>query len=213
MTPSAASQPVSPRRARARRGEGELLHAEILSAAERLLLDTGDESAVSIRAVADAVGVTPPSIYLHFRDRNELIFAVVEEQFTKLDHHMQRVVEGITDPIARIEARGRAYIDFGLTNPEHYRILMTGRSDATPERFVDARLADSAAFAHVLTDVQSAIAETGVDEDPVVVACGLWIAVHGLTSLLIAKPMFPWPPREQLIDHVLESATSRLHPG
>jgi AcrR family transcriptional regulator len=56
------------RRRRARRGEGEKLREEILEAAERLLLQTGSEEMVQVRAVAEAVGVTPPSIYLHFAD-------------------------------------------------------------------------------------------------------------------------------------------------
>jgi AcrR family transcriptional regulator len=198
------------RRPRARRGEGELLHAEILAAAERILIETGDESALSIRAVAEAVGVTPPSIYLHFHDRNELVFAVVEQQFAHLDDIMQRAVDAIADPIARIEARGRAYIDFGLNNPEHYRILMMGRPDNTPERFVDERLSHTAAFQHLLDDVQAAIDSNGAENDATLVACGLWIAVHGITSLLIAKPAFPWPPREQLIDYACALAVAPL---
>ena len=49
-------------RSRARRGEGDLLREEILLAATRLLIETGNEDAMSIRAIADAVGVSPPSI-------------------------------------------------------------------------------------------------------------------------------------------------------
>jgi len=64
------------RRRRAPRGQGRKLREEILAAAERLLRETGDQEAVSIRAVADAVGVTPPSIYLHFADKTDLIFAI-----------------------------------------------------------------------------------------------------------------------------------------
>ena len=96
-------RPAGPR---ARRGEGERLRAEILAAAERLLIDTGDESAVSIRAVAEAVGVTPPSIYLHFADRNELLFAVVEEQFGHLDEVMEQAAVGVDDPLGRVIAGG-----------------------------------------------------------------------------------------------------------
>jgi AcrR family transcriptional regulator len=198
---------------RNRRGEGELLHAQILAAAERLLLETGDEAAVSIRAVAEAVGVTPPSIYLHFRDRAELVFAVCEEQFGNLDAAMQEAVDGIDDPIARLEARGRAYIGFGLANPEHYRVLMMGRADTTPDRFVDERLAATSAFEHLLEDVTAAVAATGRADDVNLVACSLWSAVHGVTSLLIAKPAFPWPDRDELIDFVIASTTSMLqHP-
>jgi len=56
----AAAPAASPRRHRARRGEGARLREEILAAGTRLLLETGDEEAVSIRAIAQAVGVTPP---------------------------------------------------------------------------------------------------------------------------------------------------------
>ncbi|HLY82474.1 MAG TPA: TetR/AcrR family transcriptional regulator [Acidimicrobiales bacterium] len=181
-----------------------MLRAEILDAAEGLLVATGDESALSIRAIAKAVGVTPPSIYLHFADRNELIFAVVEEQFRQLDRQMQQAVEGVDDPMARIARRGQAYVDFGLANPEHYRLLMMGRPDCTPDRFVDERLGTTATFEHVVEDVQAAIAAGQLPfGDPVLVSCGLWMVVHGVTSLLITKPEFPWPDRATLMEHVL----------
>jgi AcrR family transcriptional regulator len=204
----------SHRRTRARRGEGERLRAEILAAAERLLLATGDESAVSIRAVAQAVGVTPPSIYLHFADRNELIFALVEQQFAHLHDAMERAVEGVEDPLARIHQRGLAYIEFGLAAPEHYRLLMMGRPDCTPERFLDERLVSTGAFTVVVDDVRAAI-DAGLlrFDDPVLVACGLWMMVHGTVSLLIAKPDFPWPDRAALIDHVLSVYGSGVERG
>ncbi|MDQ1394007.1 MAG: hypothetical protein QOF30_2984, partial [Acidimicrobiaceae bacterium] len=207
-------------RSRARRGEGPRLRAEILEAAERLLIDSGDEAAVSIRAVAQAVGVTPPSIYLHFADRSELIFAVCEEQFRHLDEAMEQAVVGVTDPWERIERRGRAYVEFGLTNPEHYRILFTTRPDLTPERFVDERLIATSAFGHLIEDLQSAAAagQLGAGsgsalEDAALVASGLWMMVHGITSLLIAKPDFPWPDRTRLINHALETYGAGLRAG
>jgi len=128
LTTPTTSRPPSPRR-RARRGEGERLRADILEAATRLLFEAGDESAVSIRAVADAVGVTPPSIYLHFSDKNELIMEVCREQFRKLDEHLQAATAGVEDPIEAMHACGRAYVDFGLSNAEGYRVLFMGRWD------------------------------------------------------------------------------------
>ena len=104
-------------RTRARRGEGELLHTQILDAAERLLIETGNEEAVSIRRIAEAVGVTPPSIYLHFADKEELIFAVCERQFEALDRVVEEAVIGIDDPVEELYARGKAYVRFGLEHP------------------------------------------------------------------------------------------------
>jgi hypothetical protein len=128
---------------------------------------------------------------------------VVEDQFRHLDEMMQQAVEGIDDPMARITRRGQAYIDFGLANPEHYRLLMMGRPDATPDRFVDERLVSTSTFGHLVEDAQAAI-ETGQLRfgDPVLVSCGLWMLVHGITSLLVTKPGFPWPDRRALMDHV-----------
>jgi AcrR family transcriptional regulator len=79
----------SPRRSRARRGEGDRLREQILEAAEHLLIQTGNEEAVTIRAVAEAVGVTPPSVYLHFADKDDLLFAICERHFARLAQVMQ----------------------------------------------------------------------------------------------------------------------------
>src|SRR6516164_5456298 len=103
MTPTPSS---ALRRSRARRGEGERLREEILTAAERLLIATNDESALSIRAIANAVGVTPPSIYLHFADRNDLVFAVCERQAEEVDRVMEQAAREGSDPWDRIRRRG-----------------------------------------------------------------------------------------------------------
>src|SRR3954462_12451882 len=104
------------RRARARRGEGERLRDEILAAAERLLIRTGDQEAVSIRAIAEAAGVTPPSIYLHFADKTQLLTAVCSARFAEFDRYLEEAASGVDDPLDALWARGRAYVRFGLDN-------------------------------------------------------------------------------------------------
>ncbi len=201
------------RRARARRGEGELLRNEILAAAERLLIQTGDEGAVSIRAIADAAGVTPPSIYLHFADKTELLGAVSEARFRDFDRHLAEASTGITDPLECLRAQGRAYIRFGLENPEHYRILfMTRTAPDGARREVDG-LPGMTAFSRLVDDVARAMdAGVLVPGNPFLAATGLWTAVHGVTSLLIARPDFPWPDQDGLVDHVINVALGGLQP-
>ncbi len=77
---------------------------------------------MSIRAVADAVGVTPPSIYLHFRDKDELIFSICERHFTRLDAFIEKEGAKASDPVESLILRGKAYVRFGIENPEQYRI-------------------------------------------------------------------------------------------
>lgn len=200
------SAPSTPRpRARARRGEGELLRAEILAAAERLLIQTGDEGAVSIRAIADAAGVTPPSIYLHFADKTELFNAVCEARFADFDRHLEEAAAGVDDPLEALWARGRAYVRFGLDNPEHYRILFMTRRVADPNPGNVDNLPGLTAFSHLVDDVARGMDSGALAPgDPFLVATGLWSAVHGIASLLIARPDFPWPDLDRLLGHVLD---------
>lgn len=197
----------SPRRARARRGEGERLREEILDAATRLLVETGSEEAVSIRAVADAVGVSPPSIYLHFADKTELVFAVCEEQYRRCDEYIEAAVTGAETMIDELKGRARAYVRFGLEHPEQYRILFMTRPSSTAPAFGADELMEAAAFMHVIDNVRRC-REAGYlrpEADDITVATMLWSVVHGLTSLFIAKPDFPWPASpEDLLEHTLD---------
>jgi AcrR family transcriptional regulator len=187
------------------------LRDEILAAAERLLIDTNDQAALSIRAIAAAVGVTPPSIYLHFSDRNDLLFAVCERHWMQLEAAMNAAAGAATDPVERIRARGEAYVQFGIDHPEHYRILMMSRPDQTPDRFTDERLAGTAGLGVVAADLQAAIAAGRLPpQEPMEAAVLLWMAVHGMVSLLISKPDFPFPPARQLFDHLYRMTLAGL---
>ena len=196
----------TPRRARARRGEGEKLKESILDAAEELLIETGDAESVSIRAVAERVGVTPPSIYLHFTDKDELIFAVCEKHFAELHRVMTEARDGASDPLDSLRRMGRGYVAFGVNNPEQYRIIFMGRTPHSVDEGHTERLLSHSGFSIVVEVVQSCLdAGYFIPDDALVIAIDLWAAVHGLTSLFIAKPDFPWPDRTELIEHVLDT--------
>ena len=189
------------------------LREEILAAATRLLAETGDEEAVSIRAVAEAVGVTPPSIYLHFADKTELIFAVCEEQFRQLDAEMELAEAGVADPLEALRRRGQAYVRFGLRNAEAYRVLFMFK-DHVPEGVDHERLSRSETFNHLVESVRRCL-DAGAFRpgDPCQIAIGLWVLVHGITSLLLAAPGFPWPQEpEELVDRLVTDHLQGLLP-
>ncbi|MGH2752915.1 MAG: TetR/AcrR family transcriptional regulator [Actinomycetota bacterium] len=196
---------VTARRTRARRGEGERLRDDIILAAEKLLLETGDEDQVSMRAVAGAVGVTPPAIYMHFEDKDELIHAVCERPFIEFRAFVERAMSDVDDPLAALRAMGEAYVHFGLQHPEQYRLMMmTKTNQDMTDRPLEEMPGMQAFFR--LVDAARACIDAGIFRplDPFTVAVGLWVDVHGLTSLLISSKNFPWPDVDELIDHVLD---------
>src|SRR3954464_11476209 len=111
-------------RPRSARGKGAELRGELLRAAMDLLTETGEEDAVSLRAVAQRVGVSVPSIYLHFADKQALLDAVCEEVFEALHMQMSAVSADADNPFAGLRAQGMAYVQFALDNPEHYRLVL-----------------------------------------------------------------------------------------
>ncbi len=192
---------------RGRRGHGGRTREDILTAAEHLLLRTGSEDAVSVRAVADAVGVTPPSIYRHFPDKAHLIFEVCARQFARMADEVSASVGAGDDPIDDLAAAGRAYARFGLENPEHYRIMFMGHSDHTPALYDDEQVLETGSFQFVVDLAQRAIDHGALRPeltDATVVAHTLWAAIHGVVSLAVAKPNLPAPDIETRIESMLD---------
>jgi AcrR family transcriptional regulator len=189
------------RRQRAPRGSGDRLREEILDAATELLLNTGHAKAVSIRSVAQQVGVTPPSIYLHFEDKDALLDAVCARYFAKLDTQMQQAAAGQSSAVDVLRAQALAYVRFAAATPELYRIATMGEWRSGSD--VDASL-DSSAFKHLRATVHALIDE-GVfaPGDATTVALQLWSAAHGVAALLIAKPHLPFGDPEAFADQVL----------
>jgi AcrR family transcriptional regulator len=181
------------RRLRARRGEGGQLREEILAATERLLGKTGDEEAVSVRAIADAVGVSPPAIYLHFPDKDALIFEVCAARFTDLHQALEAAAGPVDDPIESLIARGKAYVRFGVENPEQYRILFMRRGNK--RTVLPDELRSTEAFGTLVHAVERCVEMRALPSDPgaLEVALELWAAAHGVASLLIGIKGFPWP--------------------
>jgi AcrR family transcriptional regulator len=191
------------KRRRAPRGSGEQLREEILDATTELLLETGHAKAVSIRSVAQRVGVTPPSIYLHFADKDTLLDAVCAGYFEKLDEEMQRVAADQPSMIDVLRAQGLAYVRFALKTPELYRIAMMGESREGSD--VDMAL-NTSAFVHMRNSIESLIEECIYPPgDPIAKALELWTAAHGVAALLISRPYLPWGDVEEFADRVLRS--------
>lgn len=166
-----------------------------------------------MRAIARAVGVTPPSLYLHFADKDELIRAVCQRRFSQLEARMEAQVQGVADPVEQLRRRGRAYVAFGVEHPEHYRILFLGRHELTREDFEAGVMPGVEGFRHLVANVEAGMAG-GVfaPADPFLVACGLWAVVHGLTSLRTTVTSFPLVDPDALTEHVLDVAIRGLSP-
>jgi AcrR family transcriptional regulator len=188
------------KRPRARPGEGEKLRDEILSAADALLSEAGTEQALTLRAVAQRTGVSTPSVYLHFPNREALLEAVCLRVWGELSRRMRDRAGEVDDPMRALSRCARVYARFALDHPVQYRVLlMQPSTGSTPGA--------SACFRHIADATAACVRAGTLHGDPETLAMGLWSAMHGCVSLLIAQPGFAWPePPEALIDTVIRMA-------
>ncbi|MFJ2259627.1 TetR/AcrR family transcriptional regulator [Streptomyces sp. NPDC087844] len=198
---------ATPVRVRNRRGEGDRLRQEIVTAAVELLDETGDESAITLRSVARRVGIAAPSIYRHFSDQPAIMLAVVRNAFAELDEQLRAAVDAADDtPRARLTALCQGYLGFAEAHPGRYRTMFGGfwmpdpdASSVTAEDLGALGEASLRRLGEALRECVAAgsSASTDVAADVVV----LWLGLHGLAHQRAVAPSFPWPPNiaERLI--------------
>lgn len=195
---SAEGRPAA-RRTPARRGEGGRLRAEILETASRMLADEGKVDTLSLRAIAREVGVATTSIYLHFRDLDELVTAVKELRFAELQRSLERAADRAgTDPDRRLHAIAHEYVRYALDNPGHYSVLFTTSATSTPSD-PNQRFIGESAFDAIRGEVAAVVGK----DDAWLMTVHLWTALHGLTMLRIRRRIFPWPPVDEQVDDLL----------
>ncbi len=204
MTNAAKSETRHQRNAR---GQGNRLAEEIVRGALAIVERTGSDDAVTLRAVAREVGIAAPSIYAHFADREAIIMAAVVQIFDELADAVEKAEAAVGgDPVQRLLAGCRAYLDYGLAHPARYGLLFSPRGLAPEDYCQPVPIGPDGspllsfgaeAFAQLVGGIQACV-EAGVSAsaDVLADATAVWAALHGAVTLRTALPAFPWPELE-----------------
>lgn len=182
-----------------REREKEELRQEIIDAARDLFIKEGYEN-VSMRRIAEKIEYSPTTIYLYFQDKADLLFSICNQTFTIMAESSEAILKEDIDPIDKLRKIGRCYIEFGLKNPNQYRVtFMAPHGDLKNEKH-EGKMGKRA-FDLLKQAIEECIAAGKFREvDPEAASQVTWAMIHGLTSLLITFGNFHWVPREQLLD-------------
>jgi AcrR family transcriptional regulator len=193
---------VKERRAR----QKGLLRQEILDAARDILVREGYEG-LSMRKVAEKIDYSPTAIYLHFKDRDDLVFCVCEQLLAGLVRELHEVTERHSDPLVALKKSLRRYVDFGLKHPEHYQatfMMPHSRDPETDKRHLAPNTQGMQAFGFLPRLVGDCVKQKKLAKvDAHAASCALWAGIHGITSLQIAMPNFKWNDRDKVIDQLI----------
>jgi len=186
-----------------REREREEVRRKILDSARELFALEGYDR-VTMRGIADSIEYSPTTIYNHFEDKDDLVRALCQEDFSELLAVVQQQTWP-NDPVEAIRRLGQVYVQFGLTHPNHYRFMfMTPHGD--PQEKAPA---GEQTFGVLRAFVDNAVAAGRLRDVPRDAICQvLWATVHGLTALLVTYgDNFPCvPPVPDLVDQALDNS-------
>ncbi len=181
--------PVTDRRERRRLA----LREAIVEAARTIVRDDGLH-ALTMRRIAEAIDYAPASLYAHFDSRESLLAELCREGFAALRASLERAVEGLREPRARLSALGNAYVRFALDHPQTYRLIFMENAALTKGVFESGDSDDGPRALALLIAPLAELRAAGLVQkstDPARLGDLFWMVVHGIASLRLACPAVP----------------------
>ena len=208
MTLTLTDRPA--RSQRKAKGSGHLRRAEILEAAERVFVQQGYEGA-TIRRIADEVGLSSTALYMHFRDKGQILDEICVGHFQALNAINEALLaDAGLEAVERVRRMLEGYIDFAYAHPNTYRLVFSTLPTSTAPPG-EAGAIGARTFALFSEGVRR-IAEAGRLRrvDVAVAAQTSWAACHGLVALLLTRHGVAWADRCVLREALLETIFAGL---
>lgn len=172
---------ISERKAR----EKEKLRDNIIAAALEMFIEQGYEK-VSIRKIAEAIEYSPATIYLYFKNKDELMFFVQQEAFEQFFELLAPVLQ-IEEPLEQLWDLGKKYLNFGINNPELYNLMFMLQSPMNAIEAQEEGWECGYETFHLLEVIVMNCQKAGYysGRDSNIVSMELWSLVHGMMSLFL----------------------------
>jgi AcrR family transcriptional regulator len=170
----------------------------ILDASMKLFVEEGFEN-VTIRKIADLIEYSPTTVYLYFKDKNEIFYQLHELGFQKMAEANQ-MLAGMENPLLRLHKMGENYINFGLSQPEFYDVMFIQRAPMQVlEQMDDCDWHHGENALNFLRSTVDECMQKGLIKKGNVdsVSMGIWGMVHGLVSLAIRQRFDKLCPPDQ----------------
>lgn len=183
----------------------------IMDAARQIFLEKGYEL-TSIRAIAEKIDYSPGTIYLYFKDKDEIFYLLHEEGFRRMLEKMS-VLAHVADPFERLKAIGRVYIEFALNNADFYNLMFIMSNPLEHEKDTEKWQMGYNTLAFLKEVIRQCQAQgrfKGLDVE--YLAFTIWSAVHGMCALMITNrcKAFPEIDPTELMTRSLETFVSLM---
>ena len=181
----------------------EEFRREILDSAREIFINDGYDG-FSMRKLAGKIGYCPTTIYLYFKNKDDLLFAICEEFFANFFAELNRIRSVSQDPIETLRQAFLYLVEFGLKNPNQYKLIFFTKSVyGTRQEWVEKEsMARNTyfVFKEIVQDCIDAGKLREIDVDTIVSM--LSVTSHGVTAKNIYCADFA-KERSEIVAHTL----------
>lgn len=168
----------------------------ILQSAHQLFIEKGFGE-VSIRNIAEAIEYSPATIYLYFKDKNDIFYALHGEAFKSFNSAIAPIVT-IKDPLERLFSLGEKYMEFAFSHPKYYDIMFIIESPMQCDENSEDWKEGESALKFLESIVFECIGQGHFkNQDPKILAFSIWSYMHGMCSLALRDRMKVYPEEER----------------
>lgn len=148
----------------------------------REIIDQQGIDAINMRDLGQKINLSRSALYRHFKNKDDLLAAIVTENFELLNNTMSQLSDNNYEPRPLLYAILIAYYDFGINNPEHYQLMF--RKEWDKEMYPE--IAHSAF--EIFTIVEKCLEKAGsIRKSSNQSTAIMYAFIHGLVELKISE--------------------------
>ena len=202
--------------------EIEEIKTKVIDCALDFLAAEGYEN-LSMRKLADKIGVSAKTLYSYFQSKDEIYLHLIDIGFTVLRNHILNAIQDVEDPVQKARAVCKAYLSFGLKNPNYYNIMYNMSlpkydvfKGTSLEKLADIPFNKSERLRELAVGiVYDALKTRGSFPKEVaeIKMFHIWASLHGATSIYVyGTSMLDWLKTDEMaLDAFVEECIGSLY--
>ncbi len=173
---------------------------------------------MSMRKIAKQVEVSATSIYLHFKNKDELLLELIDLSIANLTRAINKNVEEGDDPVTKLEKMADSFLDFAIKYPQEYEIIYMVRPEEMPE-YPKEKFEQVRKIYEMLADILREGDRAGMlkVDNPLTSSYIIWAQLHGVASVIISKRLDTRIPTDEFMkqakDHIIQGFIKQKTPA
>ncbi|MCE7064792.1 TetR/AcrR family transcriptional regulator [Dyadobacter sp. CY326] len=177
----------------------------IIDSATQLFLKQGYDK-TSIRNIAEDIEYSPATIYLYFKDKDEIFYVIHENAFAILDKQFRKH-DVIENPYERLIAVCKTYVRFAMENPDYYDLMFIMRAPLSQIKSEEKWNAGNCAFEYLLQTIDACLERKLIrPADKYVLSIAVWSFGHGVVSLHVRERLCVMGMPDDVMLSMMESS-------